>query len=72
LIAGVNRVELKSFDSEIFGSSLFATQTSKKRKVLLETINHRLGQKFIFSESSSLDKRYKELVFDTNMIELDY
>lgn len=72
LIAGVNRIELKSFDSEIFGSSLFAPQTSKKRKVLLETINHKMGQKFIFSESSSLDKRYKELVFDTNMIELDY
>lgn len=71
LRSGINRIDLKSFDDEIFGKSQFASQTSKKRKILMEMINKRLGQKFVFLEVSSLDKRYKELVYHGHLIKIE-
>lgn len=70
LSSGNNRSELKHFDEYMFVGDLQASHLSKKRKSFLDSINKKVGLRFVYLVNSSIDKRYKEIVFEDSLINL--
>lgn len=71
LISSNNRIDLKYFDESIFLGEMHASQLSKKRNAFINSINKKVGVQFVLLEKSQIDKRYKELVFIEDMINID-